>query len=114
MLETRRVKLMSITVNIWSRKDGEIKSFLERFYQSEVTMDEDIAQWSYVYRNPLESVDIISALIDNSHKYDIGLGVQIDNNELYRVSEENHNDVIKGIFCLFYEEPIQEEIDNTY
>lgn len=105
---------MSITVNLWSKKEGEIKRFLEKYYQDEVIMDEDVDQWSYVYREPLKSVDIISALMDNTHKYEIALGVQVNNGDLYPVTEENHNDVIKGIFCLFYEEPSCEEyVQNT-
>jgi len=99
---------MSITVNLWTKKEGEIRRFLEKYYEDEVIIDEDVDQWSYVYREPLESVDIISALMDNSHQYDIKLGVQVNHGDLYPVTEKNHNDVIKGIFCLFYEEPVYE------
>ena len=105
---------MSITVSLWSEKEGEIRRFLEKFYLSKVFMDEDVDQWSYVYNRPLESVDMISALMDNSHKYDIEVGVQVNQEELYPVTENNYNDVIKGIFCLFYEEPLIQELrDNT-
>jgi len=95
---------MSLTVSLWSKKEGEIRKFLEEYYESEVFLDDDVDQWSYVYNKPLESVDIISALMDNNHKYDISIGIQVGEGEIYTVTEENHNDVIKGIFVLFYDE----------
>mgnify|MGYP000073693196 CR=1 FL=1 len=100
---------MSITVNLWSEKEGEIKRFLEKYYESKVVMDEDVGQWCYIYNRPLESADMISALMDNQDKYEIELGVQVNHGDIYHVNEDNHNDVIKGIFCLFYEEPKREE-----
>jgi hypothetical protein len=95
---------MSLTVSLWSKKEGEIRKFLEKYYESEIFLDDDVDQWCYVYKKPLESVDIISALMDNYHKYDIALGIQVNEGDVYTVTEENHNDVIKGIFVLFYDE----------
>lgn len=101
---------MAIVVNLWSGKNGEIKRFLERYYRKDIKMDDDVNQWIYVYNNPLDSVDIISALMDNIDKYRIGMCIQVDQGDLHPVTIENHNDIIKGIFCLFYEE-VQ---DSTY
>lgn len=96
---------MSIAVNLWSRKLGDIKKFLESFYEKDnVYLDEDTDRWIYVYRNPLEAVDIISAVMDNNDKYDISLCIEMENGDLHPVTYENHNDIIKGIFVLFYKE----------
>jgi hypothetical protein len=92
----------SITVCISAETEGEIKKFLEKFYGEKVHMDNDVDEWSYVYDNPLESVDIISTLMDNRHEYELDLSVSINEEEPHIVTDDNYNDVIKGVFCLFY------------
>jgi len=94
---------MSVSVNMWSTSCGEIKRFLEAFYEREINIDEDTGQWFCDYGNPLESADIISAVMDNSHKFDIVLYIQVNKGNLFRITEENFNDVIKGLFILYYQ-----------
>ena len=93
---------MSISVSLWSRKSGEIKRFLESYYEKHVMMDEDVDQWVYVYSRPLEAVDMISAVMDNNDRYDISICIQVDKHDVHPVTFENHNDIIKGIFQLYY------------
>jgi hypothetical protein len=95
---------MAISVNLWSNKTGEIKRFLERYYEKNIRMDEDVDQWIYVYNKPLEAVDLISVVIDNNDKFQISMCIQVDEGDVHPVTMENHNDIIKGIFYLFYEE----------
>lgn len=98
---------MVVLVSLWSKKKGEIKRFLERYYQKPINMDEDVEQWIYVYSNPLNSVDIISAVMDNDDIFQISLCIQIDKGDIHMVTAENHNDIIKGMFQLFYKEPTE-------
>jgi hypothetical protein len=93
---------MKLTVNLWSRKTGEIKRFLESYY--EMKMDEDVDEWANVYGNPLEAVDMISAVIDNNDRYQIMICIQMDEGQLHHITADNHNDVIKDLFKLFYYE----------
>ncbi|NJD04640.1 MAG: hypothetical protein FIA99_19045 [Ruminiclostridium sp.] len=95
---------MKVTVNLWSKKTGEIKRFLEKYYGKAVYMDEDVDNWIYVYNKPIDAVDIISAVIDNNDKYQILIFIQVDEGDIHPITFENHNDVIKGIFYLCYEE----------
>lgn len=95
---------MVVAVNLWSSKTGEIKRFLEKYYEKEVVMDEDVGQWVYIYKKPLDAVDMISAVIDNNDKYQLNMFIQVDMEQIHPITTENHNDVIKGLFCLFYEE----------
>jgi hypothetical protein len=95
---------MAISVNLWSRKQGEIRSFLEKYYEKDVSIDDDVDRWIYIYKKPLDAIDIISTLIDNNDKYKISMCIQIDKGDVHPVTYENHNDIIKGILCLFYEE----------
>ncbi len=98
---------MDVSVNLWSKKPGEIKKFLERYYQKSISMDDDVDQWIYIYRKPLDCIDIISALMDNNDKYQISMYIQIDKGDIHLVTNENHNDIIKGVFDLFYEEKVE-------
>ncbi|MCX7923383.1 MAG: hypothetical protein N3B21_15440 [Clostridia bacterium] len=95
---------MAITVNLWSNENGEIKRFLEKYYEKEVRMDEDVWKWIYIYNKPLDAIDMISVVMDNIDKYKLSMCIQVDDGDLHPVTMENHNDIIKGILYLFYQE----------
>jgi hypothetical protein len=101
---------MPIVVSLRSEKMGEIRKFLQNYFEKPVYMDEDVEKWIYVYKRPMDAVDIISTVIDNNDKYDMNIYVQLDNGVVHPVTYENHNDIIKGIICLFYEEKVYEAI----
>ncbi len=93
---------MSITVSLWSKKKGEIKRFLKKFYQGEIMIEDDVEKWIYVYNKPLKSVDIISAVLDNNDDFEINLYIQVNEGLIHSVTIDNHNDIIKSIFQLYY------------
>jgi len=95
---------MSLTVNLWSRKNGDLKRFLESYFDREMDINENTMDWSYCYRKPLEAVDIISAAMDNCDKYQIYICIMFNGDQLHIVTPENHNEVIRDIFQLFYHE----------
>ena len=107
---------MSLTVNLWSRKNGELERFLESYYDGETGYEyiEEIEQtehieggeWSCVYKRPLEAVDMISAVMDNNDRYQILICVQIDEGQMHIVTPENYNEVIRDLFLLFYNESV--------
>jgi hypothetical protein len=92
----------SIIVCISTETEGETKKFLEKFYGEKVHMDNDVGEWSYVYNNSLESVDIISTLMDNRHEYELDLNIRVNEEEPHIISDDNYDDVIRGIICLFH------------
>lgn len=98
--------VMSLTVNLWSRKSGELKRFLECYYDREIDMSESEAGWTCEYAKPLEAVDIISAVMDNNDKYQIVICIQVNEGQLHHVTAENHNEVIRDMFQLFYNENV--------
>ncbi|TYQ12935.1 UNVERIFIED_CONTAM: hypothetical protein Cloal_3976 [Acetivibrio alkalicellulosi] len=102
---------MYVTVNLSSKKTGEIKNFLERFYQKDINMDEDVEQWIYVYRKPLEAIDMISTVIDNNDKHKISVCVQVDRCDVHPVTYENYNDIIKALLYLYYKDEGTYEIE---
>ncbi|NMB34539.1 MAG: hypothetical protein GX992_10010 [Clostridium sp.] len=95
---------MHITVSLLARKTGEIKDFLQRFYQRDVKMDRDVQQWIYVYNKPLEAIDVITTAIDNNDKHEMVVFVQVDEGDIHAVTCENCNDIVKAIFYLYHNE----------
>lgn len=95
---------MSITVNLFSRKVGEIRRFLEKYYQRVLELDSDVGQWSYTYNRPLEAIDMISTVIDNNHEHKIVLSIQVDQGDVHIVTSDNCNDIIKALLYLYYED----------
>lgn len=95
---------MYVTVNLFSKKTGEIKDFLQRFYQKELKMDNDVDQWIYIYSKPLEAIDMISTVIDNSDKHKMSLFIQVDKGDVHAVTYDNCNDIIKALLYLYYNE----------
>jgi hypothetical protein len=95
---------MAITVNLWSKKSGEIKMFLEKYYDRCLLLDDDVLNWIYVYKKPLDAVDLISAVMDNNSQHNILMCIQVNDGDLHPITSDNYNDVIKGMFDLFFEE----------
>ena len=95
---------MKLKVNLWSRKIGDLKRFLESYFDREIDMREDTGEWSCIYGKPLEAVDIISAVVDNNDKYQVIICIQLDEGQMHLINSDNHNEVIKDIFNLFYNE----------
>lgn len=93
---------MPVTVNLNSAKSGEIKKFLESFYEKPVCMEDDIEEWRYIYNKPLEAIDLISCVIDNAERYDLAVSLRIDDGDIHIITQENSNDIIKGLFYLYY------------
>ncbi|HHX18545.1 MAG TPA: hypothetical protein GX727_06760 [Clostridium sp.] len=101
---------MYVTVNLSSRKTGAIKCFLEKFYQKELDIDDGVEQWVYVYKKPLDAIEMISTVIDNNDKHKISVFVQVDKYDIHPVTYENYNDIIKALLYLYYkEEGVYEE-----
>ncbi|NLL05384.1 MAG: hypothetical protein GX270_06255 [Clostridiaceae bacterium] len=95
---------MSITVSLFSRKIGEIRGFLEKYYQRQIKLDNDVGQWTYIYNRPLEAIDMISTVIDNSHRHKINLSIQVDQGDIHLVTSENYNDIIKALLHVYYKD----------
>lgn len=95
---------MPVTVSLQSEKNGEIKKFLERFYEKQIMLDDDVTQWIYIYNKPLDALDIISALADNDDDYELTMHICIDDWKEMKLSQDNHNNIIKSILFLYYEE----------
>lgn len=86
-----------VFVNIVSNKKGEIESFLSRFYNTSIDLDDSFF-WKKEYVNPVEISEIIGIYIDNSDDFSISMWICLDSNIYIRVNDENADELIKYIF----------------
>lgn len=92
---------MAITLNIISEKKAIINDFLTTFFEKDMLTDENTLEWSYTLSNPLSSIELISAIIDNYNENDITCWISLDPNVFVKVKEDNCNDIIKYILHRF-------------
>ncbi|MDK2798458.1 MAG: hypothetical protein PWP27_38 [Clostridiales bacterium] len=85
---------MLITVNLMSQEKGEIKRFIDNYFEKESDVDTDVVEWIYVYRNSMEAADIIDVLMDNYNDYNISLWVQIDDEDITEVTKHNRSKIM--------------------
>lgn len=93
---------MSVTLSLWSQKQGEIRKFLHSFYEKDFYKEEFSRQWMGDFRNPMDSIDMISALMDNFEKFDLAMYIHMENGYLHKITETNYDDVIKGLIGIYY------------
>jgi len=93
---------MSVTISLWSTKQGEIKRFLSSYYQKNIQGEEYSRRWIGDFINPLDSVDMISALMDNIENYKVAMYIHMENGFLHKITEKNYDDVIKGLIGIYY------------
>ncbi len=91
---------MSVKVNLYSEKKGEINSFLYDFYNTNIDLN-NIFTWEKDYLNPIEIADIIGTYIDNSEKYEIKMWIHLDKNAYININNSNGNYIIQYLFERF-------------
>ena len=93
------IKLSTI-VNLYSDKKGEIKKFLDHFYHTTSTLDNDL-KWEKIFLNPVEISDIIGVFIENNDKYKINMWISLDKNVFINITDHNADKIIRYIFERF-------------
>lgn len=88
---------MSTIVDIYSQTSNEIKSFLDKFYNTNTNLDSDL-KWEITYNNPTEMADIISAYIDNEEKFKINMWISLDKDFFINVTRHNADKIIRYLF----------------
>lgn len=92
---------MSLTINLVSEKNNVINEFLTKFFEKDMLTDEYTSEWSYILPNPLDAVNIISAVMDNSLENDLTIWVSFDPNVFIKVKTDNYDEIIKYILERF-------------
>ena len=88
---------MSAIVNIYSEKPNEIKNFVDKFYEDNFNIENNL-EYEIVYENPVELSDIISAFIDNNDKFNINMWISFDKDIFINVNDHNADKIIRYLF----------------
>ena len=92
---------MAVTLNLVSEKKNIIHKFLSAFFEKDMLTDENTLEWSYTLKEPLNAIELISAVIDNYEENTIACWISMDTNVFIRVKNDNCNDIIKYIIDRF-------------
>lgn len=92
---------MSVTINLTSEKENIISNFLNTFFEKDMLADSNTCEWSYVLKDPLDAINIISAVMDNSLEGDLCIWVSFDPNVFIKVKNNNYNEIIRYILERF-------------
>ena len=82
------------TLNLYCKDQNELSSFLERFYNKKFEKSIE----NITFDNPIEMVDLISAIIDNNDKYNINAWINLDEDIFIKISNSNLDDIIKYLY----------------
>ena len=89
---------MAVGISLVSEQNNVINKFLTSFFDNKITADADTYEWDYSLQNNLESIDLISCLMDNIDLYpSLNLWVSFDPNLFIKVKEDNYENLIKYI-----------------
>lgn len=89
---------MNATIRLYSDKEGEIFSFLSRFFQNkEISIDDEML-WQKEYENPLEMVDMMGALIENHEDYKINMWISLDQDLFINITKSSIDSVIRYLY----------------
>lgn len=88
---------MSAIVDIYSENSNEIKNFIDKFYDDNFDIENNL-EYKIIFENPVAASDIISAFIDNNDKYDIHMWLSLDKDIFINVTEHNADKIIRYLF----------------
>ena len=92
---------MAITINLVSDKKNMINEFLTKYFEKDMLADANTSEWSYVLRDPLDAINIISAVMDNSLENDLTAWISFDPNIFIKVKSDNYDEIIRYILERF-------------
>lgn len=88
---------MLTSVRLQSKKKGELNSFLSKFYNTNLDIENEL-RWDNKYQNPVEISDLIGVYVDNITNYNITMWVHLDPDIYIKISEKNANLIIRYLF----------------
>ena len=91
---------MYVTVHLYSQKQGELNTFLSKFYNTHLEIYEDL-NWEKQYTNPIELAEIVGVFLDNMDDYLIHMWICLDKNVYININEQNGNEIIKYLYERF-------------
>lgn len=88
---------MSATIKLLSKKKGELNTFLSKFYNTNLNIQNNL-KYKKEYSNPIEIADLIGVFIDNINDYNIKMWISLDKDVFINITDNNANNIIKYLF----------------
>ncbi|MCI8309956.1 MAG: hypothetical protein HFJ45_07300 [Clostridia bacterium] len=85
------------SANLFTENSKNLNDFLNKFYEKEIKLNENL-KFEAEFENPVDMIELISTLIDNNEKFNIGIWISIDPDLYINITEQNLDKVIKYIF----------------
>ena len=83
-------------LNLFSENPENLNEFLNKFYNNNFNLKE--MKFEKTFENPIDMIDLISTIVDNSDKYNIGIWISIDKNIFINITELNLDKIIRYLF----------------
>ena len=84
------------TVNLFANQQENLKDFLNKFYNRSFALKE--LKFEKSFENPIDMIELISTIIDNNEKYQIGIWISIDKDIFINITELNLDKIIRYLF----------------
>lgn len=88
---------MEVLIDLYSNEKNEIKKFLDKFFNNNVEVPEDL-EYEIKFQNPVESADLIGAFIDNNEDYKINMWISLDKGFFINVTDYNADKIIRYLY----------------
>ena len=88
---------MEILVDLYSNKEKEIKTFLDKFFNKNMNIDKDL-EYEIKFQNPIESADLIGVFVDNNDKYEINMWISLDQDLFINITKSSIDSVIRYLY----------------
>lgn len=96
---------MKTFVKLYSDVNGEISSFLNKFYLATEEIlkqvSSDTLELEIDYENPVEMSDLIGTFIENKDEFKINMWICIDEDVLINVTGNNADEIIRYLYERF-------------
>lgn len=81
--------MRNITITLVTNKQNEIKNFIDSFYNINTDISSKTFRWSRTFTFLIDTIDILSVLIDNQEKYCIEGFVQFEEGLTIKITPSN-------------------------
>lgn len=90
---------MEIAVTFNASKAGEIKRFVDEYYERDFGVMPESTQLTFIFHRPLEAHDIVSVFIDNSCDFDMQLWVDMEGLHVHVTTENLYAVLLSILTC---------------
>lgn len=92
--------ILKTSINLYSTKNGEIKHFLNSYYNKKIVLDNNL-KYIIFFENPTEMASMIGTFIENTDRYKINMWISIDRGIYINITEHNADKIIRYIYERF-------------